>query len=55
MKNGAKYFFVLNYSKENQAIRLKETMKNLYTGESLYGEVTLAGYETLVLKTEEGA
>ena len=53
VKNGAKYFFVLNYSKENQAIRLKETMKNLYTGESLYGEVTLAGYETLVLKTEE--
>lgn len=55
VKNGAKYFFVLNYSKENQAIRLKETMKNLYTGESLYGEVTLAGYETLVLKTEERA
>ena len=34
---------------------MKETMKNLYTGESLYGEVTLAGYETLVLKTEERA
>lgn len=50
VKDGMEYFFVLNYSKEEQTIILNEKMNSLYTGDLLCGEVKLAGYETLVLR-----
>lgn len=50
VKDGMEYFFVLNYSKEEQTIILNEKMNSLYTGDPLCGEVKLAGYETLVLR-----
>lgn len=50
VKDGVQYLFVLNYSKEEQTIRVKQPMQNLYTGETAEGEIKLAKYETLVLK-----
>lgn len=50
IKNGVRYLFILNYSKEAKTIQVKTPLKNLYTGEMLQGEQTLAGYETLVVK-----
>lgn len=50
VKDGVEYFFVLNYSKEEQTIILNEKMNSLYTGDLLCGEVKLVGYETLVLR-----
>lgn len=50
VKDGVQYLFVLNYSKEEQTIRVKQPMQNLYTGETVEGTIKLAKYETLVLK-----
>lgn len=50
VKDGVRYMFILNYSKEEKTIQLKKPVKNLYTGETMQGEKVLAGYETLVVK-----
>ena len=52
VKDGVKYLFILNYSREEQKIIVKESMTNLYNGESILGEVKMAKYETLVLKAQ---
>lgn len=44
------YLFLLNFSREPQAIFLKREMENMYTGGMEAGEQTLAGYETKVYK-----
>lgn len=49
-KNGHDYFFILNYSKEDQTVMLKNRFTDLYTGEAIEGKITLKGYETVVLK-----
>lgn len=48
-KNGKDYFFVLNYIEGEQEMTLKQPMKNLLTGETLSGEVTLQAFEAAVL------
>ncbi|WP_130838686.1 beta-galactosidase [Lachnoclostridium sp. Marseille-P6806] len=49
-KNGEKYYFLLNYSREEARCELKQELRNLYTGERLSGELVLPGYGTAVLK-----
>ena len=49
-KDGAKYIFVLNYSKENAEIVLKKECKNMYDGNVESGSVMLEGYGTRVYK-----
>jgi len=48
-KEDKEYIFVLNYSKEEQTINIKQPLINLYTGGEVFGELALAAYETLVL------
>lgn len=52
-KKSVRYIFVLNYSKEDQEIKLKREMKNLFSGEMISGTLQLKKYETLVLKVEK--
>ncbi|MGN1141829.1 MAG: beta-galactosidase [Oliverpabstia sp.] len=47
-KNGKKYYFVLNYSKENVTIRVKCPMRNLYTQEITAGDVMVEAYGTRI-------
>jgi len=49
-KDGIKYIFVLNYSKENIEVTLHNELTNLYTGAIEKGEVTLEGYGTKVYR-----
>ncbi len=49
-KDGKNYVFVLNYSKEPQKIKINKPCVNLYTGDTLNGDVSLDKFETLVLK-----
>lgn len=49
-KGKESYMFVLNYSKESADINLLTPVHNLYSGETIKGEIKLKGYETLVLK-----
>lgn len=49
-KDGVKYIFVLNYSKESVEIVLKKECLNLYDGVMESGSVVLEGYGTRVYK-----
>lgn len=49
-KNGQKYLFVLNYSKEPVQVTFHKEGTDLYTGEKAAGSKTLEGYGTLVVK-----
>ena len=49
-RNGKRYFFVLNYLKEETEIEIHVPMVNLYTGSQIAGVQKLKGYETLVLE-----
>ena len=47
-KDGKKYYFVLNYSRENVTIRVKCPMRNLYTQAVTAGDVTVEAYGTRI-------
>ncbi len=49
-KDGEQYLFVLNYSKNQVGIDLKQKMENLYTGETEQGAVALEAYGTRVYR-----
>ncbi len=49
-KDGVEYIFVLNYSKENKSIKVKENLLNLYNDEVVNGDKVLSPYETIVFK-----
>lgn len=49
-KHQQEYYFVLNYSKENALIELKETKTDMFTGETLLGNVTLQPFEVRVFR-----
>lgn len=51
-KDGKQYFFVLNYSSGEQEIQVEQEMKDLFSGEKMYGTVRLAGYQVLCLEPE---
>lgn len=45
-----KFYFVLNYLKDDAEIEVKEPLLNVYTGSEVQGKIILKGYETIVLK-----
>jgi beta-galactosidase len=48
-KNGGKkYIFVLNFTGEKAAITLKKELKDLYTGEKVFGKIELPPFGTAV-------
>ncbi len=49
-KDETPYIFILNFKKENARVTFKQAVVNLYTGETLQGDVELEGYGTLVVK-----
>jgi beta-galactosidase len=49
-KGGKKYYFVLNFPNQKNTVRLKCSMKNLYTGNQQEGEVELEPFETVVFE-----
>lgn len=51
-KEGKKYYFVLNYSKDAVSIRLKQPMTDLYTKTVMSGDIALEPYGTLVLSPQ---
>ena len=50
-KNGKQYIFILNYSPEEQEIRVKQEMKDMFSGEKICGAVRLTGYHVLCLES----
>lgn len=50
-KNGKQYIFILNYSPEEQEIRVKKEMKDMFSGEKICGAVRLTGYHVLCLES----
>ena len=51
-KNGKKYYFVLNYSRENVTIHIERPIMNLYTQTVEEGDVTIEAYGTRVFCSE---
>ena len=49
-KDGKKYFFILNYSSQEQEICLGHEMRDLSSGEKRTGRICLKGYETIILE-----
>lgn len=49
-KDGKKYFFILNYSSQEQEICLGHEMRDLNSGEKRTGRICLKGYETIILE-----
>ncbi len=49
-KDGRRYFIVINYMPDPRTITLGESMTDLDDGAEVYGEITLAPYETKVYK-----
>lgn len=49
-KDDTSYYFVLNYSKEETKIIMKETKKDMFTGEDICGEILLKPFEVKVFK-----
>ena len=49
-KDGAQYYFVLNFASTAQTIEIKKKMKDMDTGGSIEGKYTLAPYETRVYR-----
>ncbi len=50
VKDGKQYLFLLNYSSKVEEITLKQTVKDLYTGQNISGDLMIDGYGTLVLE-----
>jgi beta-galactosidase len=48
-QDGNRIVFLLNYAKTPQFIQVHQLATNLFTGELLQGEVTLAAYDVLLL------
>jgi beta-galactosidase len=44
------YVFILNFKKEKARVTFHQSVVNLYTGQTLQGDVELEGYGTLVVK-----
>ena len=53
VKDGERYLFVLNYDAAPKAVVLHVRMRDLYTGEILYGKVQMEKYGTAVLQVLE--
>lgn len=49
-KDGRKYYFVLNYKKTPVKIQVKEALVDLYTGETVSGQVELDAFGTRVYR-----
>ena len=49
-KDGRKYYFVLNYKKTPVKIQVKEALVDLYTGETVSGQVELEAFGTRVYR-----
>ena len=49
-KDGRKYYFVLNYKKTPVKIQVKEALVDLYTGETVSGQVELEAFGTKVYR-----
>ena len=49
-KDGRKYYFVLNYKKTPVKIQVKEELVDLYTGETVSGQVELEAFGTRVYR-----
>ena len=49
-KDGRKYYFVLNYKKTPVKIQVKEELVDLYTGETVSGQVELEAFGTKVYR-----
>lgn len=49
-KGDDRYLFVLNYDKNPAQIELCQKGTDLYTGEEIFGQMQLEGYQTLVVK-----
>lgn len=48
-KNGEQLFMLLNYSKAKQTVNVKKEMINLLNNKKTKGEITLKGYDVLIL------
>ncbi len=48
-KDGRRYYFILNYQREQVCITIHKEMKDLYSGDQIRGEVCLEPYGTMVL------
>ncbi len=53
VKEGRKFYFVLNYTDEDQKIDLKKNMKALFDGNEVHGLIELKAYETAVYEVTE--
>jgi beta-galactosidase len=51
-KENKTWFFILNYTKENQTCTVKQKLENAETGSSVKGTLPLAPYEVVVLLQE---
>ena len=49
IKNGQRYYFVMNFSDEKQSVQLKRVLKDILNEETLAGELQLDPYAVLVL------
>lgn len=49
-KNGIQYLFLLNYESRSIHIRLQKDMEDMDTGETVWGNIELAPYETKVYR-----
>jgi beta-galactosidase len=47
-QDGRRVVFLLNYANESQTIQVHQPATNLFTGETLHGEVILAAYDVLL-------
>lgn len=52
VKNGTKYYFVLNYSVDEVTVLLKRPLLNLFDGAVYKQEMVLASYGTAVLREQ---
>lgn len=50
-KHGEEYLFILNYSDDDEVIKIKEPSVDLITGRNLTGSITLEKYGVLVLQS----
>lgn len=49
-KDGTKYYFVLNYKKTPVKLQVKQALVDLYTGETVSGQVELEAFDTRVYR-----
>lgn len=53
-KDGIQYFFVLNFSDQNQKIFLNEVVTDVETGETSKGEMNILPYEVKIFEDNDG-